>query len=39
VFFGVVAGMVDYRTALFCTGFLFAPAVVLALVLPKAAEG
>jgi MFS family permease len=38
VFFGLVASVEDYRTALLGTGFLFAPAVVVALLLPEPSD-
>jgi MFS family permease len=38
VFFGQVANVSDYRSALFFTGFLFVPAVVIALLLPEPAR-
>jgi predicted MFS family arabinose efflux permease len=38
VFFGQVANVIDYRSALFFTGFLFVPAVVIALLLPEPAR-
>jgi predicted MFS family arabinose efflux permease len=35
VFFGLMASVGDYRSALFYTGFLFVPAVAIALLLPE----
>jgi MFS family permease len=38
VFFGMVASVSDYRIALFCTGFLFFPALAATLLLPESTK-
>ena len=39
IFFGLFTKVGDYRTASFCAGFLFLPAVFIALCLPQLKDG